>query len=85
MNETSIQVLGAASRVALDSNVAIAERRAQRPPSAREAPETRASAQAAPDETASIVRWLPLVLPLFAALMACDAYAIVWAVVAQYP
>ena len=33
---------------------------------------------------ASIVRWIPLVLPLLAALMACDAYAIAWVAIGLY-
>ena len=83
MNDTSIQTLRAASRVALDSEVAVARCRAQRAPNAPEAPETSASAQAAQDETASLVRWIPFVLPKLAVVIACDAYAILWAI-AQY-
>ena len=35
------------------------------------------------DATAMVMRWIPLVVPLVAALVACDTYLIGWAVLAH--
>ena len=93
MSKTSILAatgaVGPAEDIAAD--VAVATRPAPRTRSAAEFPSTavktshgvdvevRERADEA-DATAKVVWWIPLVVPLIAALMACDTYLIFWGV-----
>jgi hypothetical protein len=96
MSKTSIlAATGAVDPVKdIAADVAVATRPAQRTRSSPEFPSTvdktsdgvdvevRERADE-PDATAMVMRWIPLLVPLVAALMACDTYLIGWAVLAH--
>jgi len=97
MSETTIVAATGADDAVKDisASIAAAPRPARRIPSAPEFPSTTTDNRSddasvsvgeridEADATTRVARWIPLVIPLLAAVMACDTYFIGWAVMAH--